>query len=367
MPIIADGGIRYSGDMTKAIAAGAHAVMIGGLFAGLAESPGETDPVPRTNLQGVSRHGFAGRHGARAPANATASAAPNAGPASWCPKGSKAACRSRDRLSRFVYQLVGGLRAGMGYCGTQNDRGAAHGRAVHPGLARPAYGRAIPMTSPLRRKRPITAPNTPPATTTSLPARLALAAAVAAGCWMSGPATSPGPGHRGIAGGRQPQHAQVAAARHGRPASGHSAGKRIGPTGARRQLGQTSCSIKRQRAETVKFRQPSRAQQLAEPVAEPASNVKTALAATPRRRAAGSTSDRAASFAACRERAIQAAQHRSCRSAPTGPTPFRIRSRTIRPRATLPATGRLRTCRPSRRPRTAAGDDRTAIQVPRRR
>ena len=41
MPIIADGGIRYSGDITKAIAAGAHAVMIGGLFAGLAESPGE--------------------------------------------------------------------------------------------------------------------------------------------------------------------------------------------------------------------------------------------------------------------------------------------------------------------------------------
>ena len=57
VPIIADGGIRYSGDITKAIAAGAHAVMIGGLFAGLAESPGKTDFVSRTHIQSVSRNG----------------------------------------------------------------------------------------------------------------------------------------------------------------------------------------------------------------------------------------------------------------------------------------------------------------------
>ena len=63
IPVIADGGIRYSGDVTKAIAAGAHVVMIGGLFAGLAESPGQNDPVPRTHLQGVPRNGIVGSHG----------------------------------------------------------------------------------------------------------------------------------------------------------------------------------------------------------------------------------------------------------------------------------------------------------------
>ena len=63
--LIADGGIRYSGDMTKAIAAGANAVMIGGLFAGLDESPGDQILLSRTNIQSLSRHGFAGRDGAR--------------------------------------------------------------------------------------------------------------------------------------------------------------------------------------------------------------------------------------------------------------------------------------------------------------
>ena len=62
-PIIADGGIRYSGDLTKALAAGASVVMIGGLFAGLEESPG-ADSISGTHVQGVSRYGLHGRHGA---------------------------------------------------------------------------------------------------------------------------------------------------------------------------------------------------------------------------------------------------------------------------------------------------------------
>ena len=69
VPIIADGGIRYSGDITKAIAAGAHAVMIGGLFAGTAESPGQQILYQGTNIQGVPGNGFPGRHGARDRAN----------------------------------------------------------------------------------------------------------------------------------------------------------------------------------------------------------------------------------------------------------------------------------------------------------
>ncbi len=119
VPIIADGGIRYSGDVTKAIAAGAHAVMIGGLFAGLAESPGEqilyqgrTFKVYRgmgslgAMIKGSSER-YRQRGGERAPGKLV-------------PEGVEGRVPFKGPLSSFVYQLVGGLRAGMGYCGTQN-------------------------------------------------------------------------------------------------------------------------------------------------------------------------------------------------------------------------------------------------------
>ena len=61
--VIADGGIRYSGDITKAIAAGAHVVMLGGLLAGLDESPGERVLVPGPHVQGLPGNGFAWGHG----------------------------------------------------------------------------------------------------------------------------------------------------------------------------------------------------------------------------------------------------------------------------------------------------------------
>ena len=96
MPIIADGGIRYSGDMTKAIAAGAHAVMIGGLFAGLAESPGEQILYQGRTFKVYRGMGSLGAMVQGFERTLSPSAAANAGPTSWCPKESKAACRSRD-------------------------------------------------------------------------------------------------------------------------------------------------------------------------------------------------------------------------------------------------------------------------------
>ncbi len=114
--IIADGGIRYSGDITKAIAAGAHAAMIGGLFAGLAESPGQT----------ILYHGRTfkvyrgmGSMGAMAKGSSERYRQANSGSRKLVPEGVEGRVPFKGALSDFVYQLVGGLRAGMGYCGAQ--------------------------------------------------------------------------------------------------------------------------------------------------------------------------------------------------------------------------------------------------------
>jgi IMP dehydrogenase len=116
-PVIADGGIRYSGDITKAIAAGAHVVMIGGLFAGLQESPGaqilyqgRTFKVYRgMGSLGAMVHGSSERY---RQGNAR-------GTDKLVPEGVEGRVPFKGPLGAFVYQLVGGLRAGMGYCGTK--------------------------------------------------------------------------------------------------------------------------------------------------------------------------------------------------------------------------------------------------------
>ncbi len=116
IPIIADGGIRYSGDVTKAIAAGASCVMIGGLFAGLAESPGET-----ILYQGRTFKVYRGMGslGAMARGSSERYRQADGGPGKLVPEGVEGRVPFKGALSDFVYQLVGGLRAGMGYCGTQ--------------------------------------------------------------------------------------------------------------------------------------------------------------------------------------------------------------------------------------------------------
>ena len=118
VPVIADGGIRYSGDITKAIAAGAHCCMVGGLLAGVAESPGQTVLYQGRTFKayrgmgslGAMVHGSSERYRQKATGR---------GSDKLVPEGVEGRVPFKGPLSVFVYQLVGGLRAGMGYCGTR--------------------------------------------------------------------------------------------------------------------------------------------------------------------------------------------------------------------------------------------------------
>jgi len=117
LPIIADGGIKYSGDIVKALAAGAHSVMIGSLFAGTTESPGET-----VLLEGRSYKVYRGMGSLSAMAAAQGSREryfqdDTDELAKLVPEGIEGRVPFKGPLEQLVFQLLGGLRAGMGYCG----------------------------------------------------------------------------------------------------------------------------------------------------------------------------------------------------------------------------------------------------------
>jgi IMP dehydrogenase len=116
VPVIADGGIKFSGDVTKAIAAGADCVMIGSLLAGTEESPGETILYQGRTFK--SYRGM-GSMGAMTQASAEGTTARYAQDTSGklVPEGIEGRVPYKGLLAELVYQLVGGLRAGMGYCG----------------------------------------------------------------------------------------------------------------------------------------------------------------------------------------------------------------------------------------------------------
>ncbi len=124
VPVIADGGIKHSGDITKAIAAGASCVMLGSLLAGLDESPGEMvihkgrryKAYRGMGSEGAMMAGSADRY-----RQSDIAAAPDAR-GKFVPEGVEGRVPYRGPLSDFAYQLVGGLRAGMGYCGTPDIR-----------------------------------------------------------------------------------------------------------------------------------------------------------------------------------------------------------------------------------------------------
>lgn len=114
VPVIADGGIRHSGDITKAIAAGASSVMLGSLFAGLDESPGEM--VIHQGRRYKTYRGM-GSQGAMMKGSADRYSQKGVKCDKMVPEGVEGRVPYRGPLSDFVYQMVGGLKAGMGYCG----------------------------------------------------------------------------------------------------------------------------------------------------------------------------------------------------------------------------------------------------------
>jgi IMP dehydrogenase len=112
IPVIADGGVKYSGDIAKAIAAGADTVMIGSLFAGTEESPGE-----RILYEGRTYKVYRGMGSLGAMTGRTADRYFQAESRKLVPEGIEGMVPYKGPLSDLVYQLVGGLRSGMGYCG----------------------------------------------------------------------------------------------------------------------------------------------------------------------------------------------------------------------------------------------------------
>jgi len=129
VPVIADGGIKYSGDITKALAAGASAVMIGSLFAGTDESPGELILYQGRTFKSYRGMGSLGAMAAgsseryfQSAAGEASSAVPNMGAdpnrlAKLVPEGIEGRVPYRGSVSMILYQMVGGLKSGMGYCG----------------------------------------------------------------------------------------------------------------------------------------------------------------------------------------------------------------------------------------------------------
>jgi IMP dehydrogenase len=119
VPVIADGGVKYSGDITKAIAAGASVVMIGGLFAGTEEAPGETILYQGRTFK--SYRGM-GSLGAMEAGSADRYAQETADRGKSVPEGVEGRVPYKGPLSGLIDQLTGGLRSGMGYCGAANLR-----------------------------------------------------------------------------------------------------------------------------------------------------------------------------------------------------------------------------------------------------
>ena len=123
MPVIADGGVKYSGDAVKALAAGADSVMMGAVFAGTEESPGESllyegrrfKVIRGMGSLAAMQEGSADRYFQEGEMSAT----------KLVPEGIEGRVPYKGPVADVIFQMVGGLRSGMGYCGVGTIRGSA--------------------------------------------------------------------------------------------------------------------------------------------------------------------------------------------------------------------------------------------------
>jgi IMP dehydrogenase len=147
VPIIADGGIRYSGDIVKALAAGAESVMMGSMFAGTDEAPGESFLLEGRRFKTVRGMGSLS---AMEEGSADRYFQENQGSQSkLVPEGIEARVPYKGPISDTIYQLVGGLRSGMGYCGAASLhelRSSAQFSQVTPGSLRESHPHDVTIT-----------------------------------------------------------------------------------------------------------------------------------------------------------------------------------------------------------------------------
>ena len=136
VPLIADGGIRYSGDIVKALAAGAYSVMIGGMFAGVEESPGET--IIFNGRKYKSYRGMGSLEAMEKGSKDRYFQGNVTDNRKLVPEGIAARVPYKGTLYEVAYQMLGGLRAGMGYCGAENIEKLHHAqftRITNAGVA----------------------------------------------------------------------------------------------------------------------------------------------------------------------------------------------------------------------------------------
>ncbi|MGL4806190.1 MAG: IMP dehydrogenase [Bacteroidales bacterium] len=136
VPVIADGGLRYSGDIVKALAAGANTVMVGGLLAGVEESPGET--IIYNGRKFKSYRGMGSLEAMEKGSSDRYFQEGEVDVKKLVPEGIAARVPFKGSLFEVIYQLVGGLRAGMGYCGAADIKGlhnAKFTRITNAGIA----------------------------------------------------------------------------------------------------------------------------------------------------------------------------------------------------------------------------------------
>jgi len=119
-PLIADGGIRYSGDIAKALVAGAHCVMIGGLFAGTEESPGEVELYQGRSYKAYRGMGSIGAMGGSHGSSDRYFQDAGAGAEKLVPEGIEGRVACKGPMASVVHQMMGGLRSSMGYTGSHN-------------------------------------------------------------------------------------------------------------------------------------------------------------------------------------------------------------------------------------------------------